>query len=894
MNKLPIIIILTFILIFATSISVNALSLDDSLNFYFDLDDDTVNASGAIELTNSNGTFLSAGGITDQGSYINATSTTMVGGTTLILADAQFAPIDTINFTISFWYQVDENADGAGFINRRQSSGDDGFFAYQQPGTGTDHFWTDIGTFDTVAELDSEINDAWALFVITKDDTNMRIYLNDTLVATRTYGTLDITKGLAFLCGSNTADCNGPTGGRGLFGRIDEIAIWTRTLDQANVTSLWNDGNGSFFDLSSFEGDIIFADLSNNATEQTGNGTTVQFNVNITSKSNTLDTCWFQTNLSGAFVNSTSGPCSSTQSIVFNESVVVTSPVGSFVCGFAGANITNGDSDESAQSCFFVFENVAPTWENIGNNATGLFVSEQVNWTVTLSDETALFNYTFSHNASGSFVNSTPVSISGTSHLANGEATMPGTVNTTVCALFFFEDDNQRNQTDLNCIVTPDLIRVNVSAQEFQGNISIDVFTVLAVGTDVSFNLSQSTTSGEIFLDLPKGNFSFVGSSAGFANTTENRSITVGTNVTLFFQNSSSIRLFIFDEIRRVPLERNWTVEVIGDLSSSNFTSETNVTIFDLQADNYTLRYSATDYQTRLFFIELKEGEAADLILFSLTTGNSSSITISVDDQGLVGVEGAIVQALRFRLSLNAFEIVEMGKTNFEGKTELHLEKNNEFYQFIILFNNEIKLISEGTIIRDSDVTLGLNFKIDIIENVLTTLDNLLAVPTSLTYNNNTGTFRFTFADPTGLTKQGCLEVRRIAILGLITLEENCVVSSSATILISINNTKDGSYIGSGTICTTTAINNTCFSTGSVTVTINSRANTLREMGAFVSFFIVGIMFMVGLMSGVMGGMMMGVMGLIFVTIAGFVTLPQGALIALIILVITIGIKAKK
>jgi len=94
-----------------------------------------------------------------------------------------------------------------------------------------------------------------------------------------------------------------------------------------------------------------------------------------------------------------------------------------------------------------------PTYSNVGTNTTS--AGQPCNFSVTLADETALANYTFGTNNTGSWVNGSAVTISGISYKANTTKTLNSTVGIVVQWEYWFADSsNNKNNTGIQSLTT--------------------------------------------------------------------------------------------------------------------------------------------------------------------------------------------------------------------------------------------------------------------------------------------------------------------------------------------------------------------------------------------------------------------------------------------------------
>ena len=98
------------------------------------------------------------------------------------------------------------------------------------------HFF--IKTDGTVRHLlgSKLFDNSWYHIVGTWDGTTQKLYVNGSSISATPPGTLDpINDGAAISW----------AGGEGMDGRLDEVAIWSRALEQAEIDVLWNSGAGT-------------------------------------------------------------------------------------------------------------------------------------------------------------------------------------------------------------------------------------------------------------------------------------------------------------------------------------------------------------------------------------------------------------------------------------------------------------------------------------------------------------------------------------------------------------------------------------------------------------------------------------------------------------------------
>lgn len=154
-------------------------------------------------------------------------------------------------FTISLWVYVAANdTNPRRFFNWGLSDGNGRqeilcFTKFYTP----DHrinceLWRNNVNSNSGSTMSLAIN-AWHHLVVTSDGTNVRTYLNGVKFWTRAHNILDVAAPLRF-----GADLGGSAGGR-LNGNIDNLAVWTTSLSDAQVFSLYAANSPFTTELSS-------------------------------------------------------------------------------------------------------------------------------------------------------------------------------------------------------------------------------------------------------------------------------------------------------------------------------------------------------------------------------------------------------------------------------------------------------------------------------------------------------------------------------------------------------------------------------------------------------------------------------------------------------------------
>lgn len=278
------------------------------------------------------------------------------------------------------------------------------------------------------------------------------------------------------------------------------------------------------------------------------------------------------------------------------------------------------------------------------------------------------------------------------------------------------------------------------------------------------------------------------------ANITINETLMNYTFRDLYSTNS--INISIYDDTTDV-LVPNVTIELISDLYASNYTAPTGNTYIEfLTPEDYLIRYDADGYKENYYYFNLTNGTSSILTLYLSNESDASEITATVYDNINNKLEGALIQVLKYDISTNSYNLVGMAKTNLAGEALLYLYKNTEFYKFYIYYpESTLRLETNPTYIFQDTI----NFQITISEGVAETFYDVDGIDVSLTFNNDTNNFRFSYSDTGNVADNYCLTTYRISSNTYEQLDNQCLTASSGTILLNVSAINGTSYMAKAT-----------------------------------------------------------------------------------------------
>lgn len=209
------------------------MALIDDLVSYWSLDETTgtrVDSHGSNDLTEVNGVTGTSGVATFNGSndYLNIASN----------ASLQMGNID---FTIVYFFRASSVSGARGHVAKTSAAGGTTWEYYCRTSGTTLEFNISDGTNNGTAST-TIANTTWYFVTAIHDSVNneLRLYVDATLVSTVAWTTGGLVSTGAFALGARPA-----TSYAHFFaGDMDEVGIWKRALTPAEITDLYNGGDG--------------------------------------------------------------------------------------------------------------------------------------------------------------------------------------------------------------------------------------------------------------------------------------------------------------------------------------------------------------------------------------------------------------------------------------------------------------------------------------------------------------------------------------------------------------------------------------------------------------------------------------------------------------------------
>lgn len=407
------------------------------------------------------------------------------------------------------------------------------------------------------------------------------------------------------------------------------------------------------------------------------------------------------------------------------------------------------------------------------------------------------------------------------------------------------------------------IFKINATLQDT--GLALSNFTVQVTNALMGGNIANATTTnGSVYIRLLQGySYTFAINESIYAFVNATLPANASTNVHTFtILPGTSFNITIYNESTNTRITQNVTVQFVTEGYAVNYTISGNSTISYLPAGDYSITYWLEPEIPRNYYVTLNPQSYQNIDLYIIDEDISQLYLPVVISESTVPINNVTVKLLRGYVVTNSTQVyivVEMAKTDTNGKAVLRVVPNTIYYKLIITDGTHT-LETTPTKFTSSTNTYTLNTKSNPITSLL---DNQL-IARSLTFDNSTLTYTFTWSDPGNIVTNGCLTIYKFKN-GIQTTDINgCLAGSTGSLTHTVNDTNNTRYLAIASLPT-----NTEFSTlpgGSLDVDF---ASTYRSFG-LVGFIIFAILFItfifVGGETGIAG---MAISGALAIMIAG-------------------------
>jgi len=567
----------------------------------------------------------------------------------------------------------------------------------------------------------------WYMFTQVWNETHHSFYIDGTLNGTKTWNSaFNNSDGYSY----NRTYFGRNAGGNYFDGLIDEVGTWNKTLSSADVTELYNAGGGLPYGGATSQTSTITLISPEGGSSISDIGTDFVFQGNLTdAKHNWTNATYYVWYENGTEFNSTTVPFLGMN----NDSSL-------YIDGFALGNYIWNVKGVYANASYDNF-----TWATNNNTLlVGASVISEDYETVVYETSRQGF-YANISLISGTNLYLTELIYNGTSYPATTTERLGG----------YF---------DLNASI--DIPLVPIIAQNHTW------FWKLTYKTDSSFVFQNVTSHSQKVVQIR------LGDCAGDLST-------VSLNFTAYNERDlSRLGGFNFDAtffywLGSGAVYKNASFDNSSQYEKNICILPDNVTYYLVNSDiEYTS--NVTGFTTRNYYFENHtiDNRTQNVSLFLLNSTFSTSFILEVLNQNQQEVAGALVYAERYYPGNGKYEVVQIARTDEQGKSVGFFETETVDYRFRVVRDTITELLTEKQKVVPETTPYTLSFTIgeswtrpwadfDQLDNLIYTLE----------FDKSTNTTEFTYIDNSDDFTSALLVVKKINFNGSATI----ICNSSST-----------------------------------------------------------------------------------------------------------------
>lgn len=406
---------------------------------------------------------------------------------------------------------------------------------------------------------------------------------------------------------------------------------------------------------------------------------------------------------------------------------------------------------------------------------------------------------------------------------------------------------------------------------------------------------SVSTTNTTAFLPLFNNTYNVTLYNANYNGINfESKSVNLSAspyleayNFSLFFSNT--FVLFFRNETTNLAL-RNKTVylELVSNSFAQNYTitaSEYNITL--LVPEAYTLTYYYDEDIPRNYYVTLNNQSIQNLTLYTIDADISSFYIPVIKDESGRACQNATVSLLRYYIDINGYRTVEMARTDSQGQAVLRVQPNIIPYKLSVL-----STCGNWTSIPTKLIDTSNEYTILTAQSALISLEKIPGVSTSLTYNNATRTFIYTWADTNNLVTSGCLSITKVARGTRSIINNTCSSTNSGSLLytIPLADTNQSSFIAQGYITTNTRYST--YYTDQQSITFATAFEVMKNFGPVIALLLLLALILAGPVG--TAEVLIGSLAALIISVwMGFVYFSWTSIISIIVFVVAVIYKLR-
>lgn len=189
-----------------------------------------------------------------------------------------------------------------------------------------------------------------------------------------------------------------------------------------------------------------------------------------------------------------------------------------------------------------------------------------------------------------------------------------------------------------------------------------------------------------------------------------------------------------------------------------------------------TMQYAKAGYDTRDYIQNdmRMDNDTNSITLYMLTTGSSSQVTIHTVDEKDQDLSNIIIEAYKWDIDENNYDLVETESTDSNGEAYLDLVVGTTYYKFLFYRDGLLQLETQRFKIFDTTLEYVLA---DIETTVLEEWMEIQTISANITYSNTTKLLTFIWNDLNSIANNYCFNITTYNQ----TYYSNCSTSTSGS-----------------------------------------------------------------------------------------------------------------
>ena len=637
---------------------------------------------------------------------------------------------------------------------------------------------------------------AWYQFILTwSDNGNLSIYVNGTIAAVTNVAQVLGDSPTPIILGKDDPSV-------GFAGKIDMFRGWDRVLTDAEITQLYNSGEGLAYEATNVitttlwfpdddylttSGEILFGVNSSavdeeltNVTLYVWNSTDDEVSVNYTalSGSDTINTNWTNSYPDGNYTWNaiTSGNLESTSWDTNRSfSIDTTAPVLTEIL-----NLTNVTVEIPFSLNWYynvTDDNVGSCWYYTSDDYTNVSVScnaEMINTNWTTGGSKTI--YYFANDTFG-FESEANDTFSINSYFSNATYTDPAV-----------EAESYLFQLVVNATTL-----TNFNGSFIYNGVSQDVLysNENNIGT-INSTLTLETIGNNSFYwayyvndDLiTESNYSHIVLAIQNLSVTDSEGCAAGLSEALHYdfkdeQNDTILNTTI-DYIFRYGISNDTLRTTAGSITSPSLSVCINSTVYNDYSLGYgEIQYDSSGYSDRRYYTfrgDRLSNTTINNTVHSLVSGSSTSFLFTIQQGDLSVYDDVYLTLNRWYPDEDTYKVVEMARTDDEGQTVMKVEIEDVDYRVGVYYQNGT-LIYLAAPFRLVCIASPCSYSLIVPEDAGNSFENWKDLQVSLTFNTTDSIFTMIYNDPSQATDTINLSVYRDTGLSSLLI---CTDSSNA------------------------------------------------------------------------------------------------------------------